>query len=733
MSDNEKNTPKSVEKATEHKDSSTEQHEDQLERAIVEESDSASVEPASPIVDVDDEPSAPAKEPEVSTPAAKLPKKTKKTTPPADEHEDAVTSIVDEKEAVEKKSTTPTTTVDEEEEPLAQAVVAESKKQDSAQDEIDDANAEDGEDETANQRHDIQKKDYHAMDQEELVKELNSLVKNHSIQSIKEHVDEIKAEFTAKYNEELEQKKEDFLEDGGNIIDFYYVSTTKKNFDAAYREYRNKRNEYYNNLKNRLQDNLKNREEIIEELKGLIGAGSDMRENFNQFKALQERWRNAGPIPRDKYNLVWNTYHHHVEHFYDFLHLDREFRDLDFKHNLEEKLKIIERAEALAEQADVNKAFRELQHLHKIWKEELGPVEKEKRDEIWEQFSAATKKIHEKRQANFAEMEKDFEKNLEVKKEIIRQIEEIANKEITSHKMVQQHITQVEQLREMFFKAGKVPRNVNEQTWAEFKETVRRFNRNKNAFYKKLKKEQFANLEKKRDLIKIANDNKDSDDFKVVTPLMKKIQQDWKNIGHVPRRDSDKIWKEFKAACNYYFDRLHKQRNEENKGEMESYDAKKALLDKLKALEIKDVEKGLAQVKELITAWRKEGRVPRHKSYIEGKFNKALDHVFEQLKLSKTEAEMLKYENRLDRMDTSQGSYDMSKEVSFIKKKISEATGELRQLENNMAFFSNAGENNPLFKEANKNLERHRQQLKTWKAKLRKLNQVKHAASKEEE
>jgi len=250
--------------------------------------------------------------------------------------------------------------------------------------EMDDAIAEDSEDEDSGKRHDIEMKDYHPMSMQELIDELNSLVKNEKIQAIKDHVEEIKTEFNAKFEEEMEQKKEDFLEEGGNIIDFHYSTPVKKEFNSAYFDYKEKRNQHYQELKQNLNENLKRRLAIIEELKGMVGAGADMNANFKEFKELQDRWKKAGPIPRDQYNTVWNNYHHHVEHFYDFLHLDREFRDMDFKHNLEQKLKMIARAEELAQETNINRAFRELQMLHKMWKEDVGPVEKQYREDIWE-------------------------------------------------------------------------------------------------------------------------------------------------------------------------------------------------------------------------------------------------------------------------------------------------------------------------------------------------------------
>lgn len=603
------------------------------------------------------------------------------------------------------------------------APVSSEKK--SVQSEFEDSVAEDSEDETVTERHGIEKKDFHAMTKEALVKELERLIKSEKIQAIKEHVEEIKAEFNAKFDEELEEKKEEFLAEGGNIIDFHYSTPIKKEFNSIYFDYKEKRNNYYQQLKQDLNKNLNRRLEIIEELKGLLGVEENINTTYKHFKELQDKWRTAGPIPRDKYNTVWNTYHHHVENFYDFLHLNRDFRDLDFKHNLEQKLKIIDRAEELTLETDTNRAFRELQMLHKMWKEELGPVAREFREDIWNRFSEATRKIHDLRQAYYDDMDKVHEKNLEVKQEIIEKIKAIGESEVTSHNQWQQKIKEIEALRQSFFEAGKVPRDKNEETWTAFKQSVRQFNRNKNGYYKSLKKEQYENLEKKRALIKIAEDNKDNEDLKATTPLMKKIQTDWKKVGHVPRKESDKVWKQFKAACNHYFDRLHKSNNEENEEEAKAFDQKKELLDSLKAMELEGNKKeDLPKIKAALEEWKTIGKVPFNKRFIEGKFNKLLDQLFSKLDVDHTKAEMMKYENKIQALNDADDDKKLRNEHYFLSKKVEETKSDIRQLENNLQFFSNVDEDNPLVKEVHKNIANHKEELKIWKEKLEKIKSL---------
>ena len=590
-------------------------------------------------------------------------------------------------------------------------------------DEIEASNAEDAEDESNAERHEVEEKDYHAMTLDQLVTEFNRLLNHHKIQTISKHVNQIKAEFNSKFSTLLDEKKEEFVNEGRNEIDFFYTDDTKKLFNQLYKEYRQSISSYYKEREQNLKQNLENRLGIIEEIKGLLNVEENINTTYKHFKELQEKWRSAGPIPRDKYNNAWNSYHHHVERFYDFLHLNNDLRDMDFKHNYEQKLKIIERAEELAKDENINRSFRELQVLHKLWKEELGPVAKEHREEIWERFSSATKTIHDKRQAYYTDLDKAYEKNLEKKEVIIANIQTVAEDKVNSHGAWQKKIREIEALRESFFNAGKVPLKVNEATWAKFKDAVRNFNRSKNQFYKDLKKEQYENLQKKKELIKIAEENKESEDFAVVTPLMKKIQNDWKKIGHVPRRDSDKVWKQFKNACNYYFERINSQRKAENQHLYDAFDKKVKLLESIRNLELKgDNKESIETLKSKITKWKTIGHVPQNKRYIDGKFYKVIDEAFGKLKMDKAKLEMVKFESKLENLANNDNDTRLlDNEQNFIRKRIGEVQSEITQLENNLQFFSNVDESNPLVKDVIKNIDRHKKELDTWKAKLTKI------------
>ena len=599
---------------------------------------------------------------------------------------------------------------------------------------IDNEIAEDAEDIDNERRHAIPLLDYEAMSMENLVGELQKLVRNEKVQSIKNHVDGIKHEFDLKFNDLLEGRKEKFIESGGNEIDFRYNSITKTQFNEVYKDYREKRNQYYQNLEKNLKENLSRRLEIIEELKGLTSVEEDMGSTYKTFKSLQEKWRKAGPIPRDSYNNVWRTYRHHTEIFYDFLHLNREMRDLDFKRNLEEKEKLVLRAESLAQESDLNRVFRELQVLHKIWKEDIGPVSQTHRKEIWERFSNATKVLHQRRQDYYKELEVTYEKNLENKNQIIASIKTLGENVSDNHRELQKQINQFEVHRKEFFEAGKIPRKANQKTWAAFKEAVRSFNRNKNAFYKKLKQEEQVNLDKKRELVNLALSLKDSEDFESVTPKMKHIQADWKKIGHVPRKYSDKIWKEFKNACNHYFDRLNALKNKGREEEEANLAKKTARLEEISAfIPSGDRDEDMKTVKDFVKEWKSLGRVPFKKKNIDQKFNEALDHIFKKMGIAPQETELLKYGNKIQQLADNDNERAIQEERSFIRKKIEETKSEIRQLETNLQFFSNASSDNPLLQDVVKRVEAHKSALDTWKAKLKKLNIMKNSIQRESE
>lgn len=571
--------------------------------------------------------------------------------------------------------------------------------------------------------------DYETLDLDRLNQHLERLVKSEQVVAIKEHVELIKSAFLSKFNHLLDEKKQQFHDDPENEgQEFQYHHPAKTKFDELFNAFRDLKNQHFKRQENILKANLALRLAIVEELKNLHNPQEDIKDVLKHFNELRDRWKNAGPIPRDKYNHVWNSYHFHLEKFYDILHLDREARDFDFKHNLELKQNIINRVKVLVEEKDINAALRELQDLHRIWKEDIGPVSKEHRERIWNEFSELSRQIHNKREQLQEQIREREQNNLRLKEAIIQQIEGIIAQPASNHNAWQEQVKQVEALREEFFKVGKVPSEISEQVWAKFKDITRQFNVGKNTFYKSIKREQQTNMDRKRALVDKANELKDSDNFRETTEILKQIQEEWKTIGHVPKKFSDQIWKEFRAACNHYFERLKAARSEVNQEETEAYERKKTFLEDIKSFEMTGVHKtDLDNIKAKIEEWKTLGKVGPNKRYIDGKFNKVLDGLFEQLSLSKKDSEMMRFNNRMGQLTESNDSRRIDQERIFLQRKIEEVQAEINQLENNILFFStakNAKKENSMVTEVRKSIERHKEELAVLKEKLKQVRQL---------
>ena len=561
--------------------------------------------------------------------------------------------------------------------------------------------------------------DYTILSLEELVKELQNILSNNPVNKIKDQIEVIKSAFNIKFGALLAEKKKVFLEEGGNVIDFQFTSSVKGDYNSLLSDYKKQRDAHYNAIDKQMNDNLDKRVQVIEGLKSLI-ENADANTMYKEFRVLQDTWRSIGAVSKTRYNDTWKTYHHHVERFYDLLHLSNDFRDLDFKNNLEEKLKIILKAEALAASADVNEAFKELQELHKIWKEDIGPVAKDVREDVWQKFSAITKEIHDKRHEHFRDMKSKYQDIIALKLAVVERFNAYDTSNNKTHKDWQNSIVETEKLRQEYFNAGKLPYAKSEEVWQKFKTATKKFNSSKNHFYKDEKSEQQENLKKKIALIEIAESLKESEDWEVATEAMKKIQADWKKIGHVPRKFSDDIWNKFKAACNSYFDRYHDQKNSVSKEQQANVDAKKTFLETLK----EEKEHTKESVLDAIKTWQELGQLPRDVRYLEGKFNKQIDRLLEGLSLDKKEVAMLKFTHVIDGLFVNEDFRKLDSEQLFIRKKMDEVVKEMQQLENNLGFFSNAKDDNPLVLNVKNSVNEFKEDLKIWKEKLSYLRKL---------
>ncbi len=547
-----------------------------------------------------------------------------------------------------------------------------------------------------------EEENYDDLNLEQLLKALDKKVSSGKIHHHKRDVEALSKQIEPKLSQIFENKKEDFINAGGELKDFDAKIPEKTIYNELIRRYKSERARYYQELEKSFQNNLVVRKNLIEELKGLIGIDQPISETYKQFKNLQSRWRESGHVPRAEANNIWKTYHHHVGIFYDFLHLNREFRELDFKYNYEEKLKIIEQAEALSKMDNIQKAFRDLQELHKRWKDELGPIAKEHGETLWERFSEATKVIHEKRQFFQKNQTEVYRANYEKKKIIISQMQQLAEIEIKTHNEMQKMIRDMESLRTSFFECGHVSRSDNAEIWAIFKDVMRLFSKKRNTFYKSLKKEYSENFKQRMELVKQVEAFLQTEDFAATTPKVIALQRKWKEMGAVSRKQNDKTWKLFRKACNDYFALLDERKNKLSEVEQQAFEEKDELLKKLQSKEGLD----RTSIDHLIEEWTKIGSVGRKTNQINSEFVAAIENSLKQLGEDKESIASFKYELKIKLMGDR--TELIQKERSQIKQRLDKAKQEYIQLETNMEFFAKSSSENPVVNKVMKDLEKQK-------------------------
>lgn len=542
------------------------------------------------------------------------------------------------------------------------------------------------------------------------------------INEIKEEIDNLKKSFLDSYYNLLEEKKTLFQEENNDEEEnktFHFDFPLKKTFDKLYNQYKNLRTEFALQQEKELAKNLEERKNIIAELKKLVDETVDFGKAFKQFGELKNKWNACGNIPKDKYNLVWNDYHFHVERFFDHLHLDREMRDKEFENNYNKKQAIIQRAKDLLSYEDVQKSIRELQILHKIWKEETGPVAKIHRESLWNDFCEISNEVHEKFNQFRNQIAITERENLIKKLEIIVEINNIDTLKATTHDQWQEITDKAEELKNKFIAVGNVPRNEITPTWNALREAIRRINVDKKNFYKNLKQQYQEAIQKREALIAEAIKNKDNENFEDTTPLFIQLQNDWKELSYIPRKQGEKLWKEFRSVCDYYFNRLNEYRKNQISAEMENFNKKKEYLKEIKSTTFtgNHVE-DLDSIKKIIAHWKTLGSVPAQRRHIEAKFNRILDGFFNNLNLSRRENELHKFNNRIAQLIEQKDVNQLNKESKYIYRKIEEIEKDNITIENNSMYIQNSDKENALLKECQKKITKNNEELSIWKEKL---------------
>ncbi len=484
-------------------------------------------------------------------------------------------------------------------------------------------------------------------------------------------------------------------------------------FKALYMEYKKERAEYNKELDAQREENLQKKQAIIEELKALVEEPGDMKEAFPKFRDIQNRWREVGPVPQQNFRDINDTYQLHVTKFYDLVDINRELRDLDFKKNLEAKTAFCEQAEALGQDEDVVEAFKELQKLHEQWKD-LGPVAKEFRDEIWERFRAATSVINKRYQAHFEGMKAQQADNLEAKQALCEEVEAIANKEITSSTEWNALSKQIEEIQAKWRTIGFATRKENQKVYDRFRAACDKFFERKRASFSEFKDSMNANLEKKMAIIAEAEQLKDSTDWKATGDRFIELQKQWKEIGAVPRKKSEQIWKRFRAACDAFF--TARDNRPDGPGSLgANLAAKKALIESIKAYVPVDAEADAAAAKDFAAKWNEIGFVPfKEKDKIQAEYREALQAKFPDFG-----------GRRHERGASRGGERRPLSEKDKLKEQFNALQQEILTYENNIGFFG-------LSKGAEKLKAQMQERIDAAKAKLEELKAQIRAKEQEE-
>lgn len=539
---------------------------------------------------------------------------------------------------------------------------------------------------------------WHSLDIEEYPTYLKEILKKPDWIKQNTTINILNNDFENKFKLILQEKKIEFINKGGNEIDFFFNPGYKKDFNDLLREYKNKKNQHFKDLSKKQKTNLARKKEIIEEIKKLIDKNQHDNNTYKNFKNLQDAFYNTGQVPRNENNNIWQTYKFHVERFYDLLHLNRELRHKDYSNNYQEKIKIIEKAEKLVEIENIQIAIRELNNLHRLWKNELGPVSRDKREDLWERFRKATKQIHQKKNDYFKNIDSIRKKNYEAKIELIKEIKKISNKKKKSHNEWQISIKKIEELKSKFISIGNVPKEKNKNLWDSFRDATKIFNQEKNNFYKNLKVLEKKSIESKSKLINEIDNILMKEDWRNYSERIKEIQSEWKNTGRVSKKYSDKLWSEFKLKTNNFFEKFKSKNKILNDNEIKIIREQKDFLKNLKSEKIPLTPKKYETFiydKSLVWDKIRNDDIGNQEKLV----LKFLSDKWNEISVPKNKLELKKYQTVLYFIKNNEK--EINNEHNSLRKKIEDIKGELNQLENNLDFFSESSTKNPLLVEVN--------------------------------
>ncbi len=571
--------------------------------------------------------------------------------------------------------------------------------------------------------------DYSEFTQIELVNGLRNLLDNDDTHNIKNEVEIIKSVFYKNLNANIETAKKKFLDEDGIEDDFVADEDPYENdIKDLLRRYRQIRIEFNKKMEFEKDDNLKLKYDVIEKIKGLINNEESINKTFNDFRDLQYRWREIGLVPQSKMKNLWDTYHFHVENFYDYIKINRELRDLDLKKNLEIKIVLCENAEELLVEPSIIKAFNILQKYHERWRE-VGPVPREQKDDIWERFKSATSKINKKHQEFFDTRKEEQKKNLEAKTALCEKVEEIAIPDGANYRMYDEKSKELVELQKVWRTIGFAPKKDNNKIYERFRKACDKFFDAKREFYAKNKEIQQNNMQIKIDLCVQAESLKDAADWKKTTQDFINIQKKWKEIGPIPRKHSDVVWKRFRAACDYFFDKKSEHFSGMDSEQGTNLKKKEELIEKVLKLmtaDSGDVSEKLKLLKEYQREWTEIGYVPfKKKDEIQVKFRDAINKLFDELNIDEGKRNILKFRSKMSSYsESNRGVSKMRMERDKYMSKLKQLENDHVLLENNIGFFAKSKNAESLIADVKKKIEMSKQKIELLKQKIRVIDEM---------
>jgi hypothetical protein len=593
----------------------------------------------------------------------------------------------------------------------------------------------DEEDEEALEDHEEIVEKYDTYDRDKLVDIMEETVKEDNILKIKTRVALIKVAFLRLSKDYRQQQLEAHLQAGGTRENYTPLpDALLEKFNAVFETYKKNKikfNEQQEVVKLR---NLDAKKAILEELKELINSEETLKKTYDQFKDLQAKWKEIGLVPSTEINNLWQNYHFLVEKFFDKVKISKELRDLDLKKNLERKIELCEKAEELLIEPSVVKSFQQLQKYHEEWKE-IGPVPQDKRDEIWERFKTATDKINERRRDHYSSLTKDQDVNLAAKVALCEKAEQLASMEIDNLKDWQDKTREVNELLKLWKTIGPAAKKENDEIWEKFKGFLNAFFANKKEFFSKIKQEQLNNFNLKLDIVKQAEALKDSTDWRKTTQELINLQKEWKNIGPVPRKHSDKIWKRFRSACDEFFQNKSKFFSSVVESEKDNLEKKLDLIRRIEGWEAgKDKSANLDALKGFQREFTEIGHVPiKDKNRVHDAFRLAINKHLDGLKISSFEMRPGggEYRSRQDsHRDDDDGRYQRrgssgggSSEWGSLSTKVSKLREEIMLWENNIGFLAHSKKADLLRQEFEKKIQDAKAELAQLEAKLKTMQE----------